>query len=124
MSVAHKTDAPAVPDARADDEKTIHAEREYSDKKDVEGARPSSLASSEGVRCSEANQDAEFALEDDFPDGGLKAWTVVAGVSIYPAKVGCPLFPYLTPHVQASLGTFATFGFVNAWGVRVSRPFL
>lgn len=71
-----------VSTAHADDEKTIHAEREYSDKKDVEGARPASLSGSESIRLDESNQDAEFALEDDYPDGGLKAWTVVAGVSI------------------------------------------
>lgn len=66
-----------------DDEKTIHAEREYSEKKDIEGARPASLSGSESIRLDESNQDAEFALEDDFPDGGLRAWTVVAGVSAH-----------------------------------------
>ncbi|KAG9226496.1 hypothetical protein CCMSSC00406_0005837 [Pleurotus cornucopiae] len=36
------------------------------------------------------------ASADDFPDGGLRAWSVVLG---------------------ASLSAFSTFGYVNAWGV-------
>ena len=52
-----------VSTAHADDEKTIHAEREYSDKKDVEGARPASLSGSESIRLDESNQDAEFAVQ-------------------------------------------------------------
>ncbi|KAM5543470.1 hypothetical protein V8D89_002721 [Ganoderma adspersum] len=40
--------------------------------------------------------DADADAEDDYPDGGLRAWLVVLG---------------------GSLGLCATFGFVNAWGI-------
>ncbi|EKM55121.1 uncharacterized protein PHACADRAFT_255517 [Phanerochaete carnosa HHB-10118-sp] len=89
---------PAASQDRADDEKTLRAEREYSEKKDLEAGRTRSLTDcgADSIKPQQSSQEVEFALEDDVPDGGLKAWTVVAG---------------------ASLGTLATFGFVNAWGV-------
>ncbi|KAF7793205.1 hypothetical protein EIP86_004314 [Pleurotus ostreatoroseus] len=80
---------------RADDEKTIRDEQpgqEFSEKKDMEAAKPSS-----SIGPASVHEETDVDLEDDdFPDGGLKAWSVVAG---------------------SSFGTFATFGFVNAWGV-------
>ncbi|KAF8674068.1 Monocarboxylate [Rhizoctonia solani] len=42
--------------------------------------------------------------EDEFPDGGLRAWLVVLGVNHFPFQSGACV-------------TFGTFGFVNAWGV-------
>lgn len=98
MAICQEQSIVSVPQDRADDEKTIRVEREDSEKKDLEGGLPLSPTGSGAgsIKLEQTNQDAEFTLEDDFPDGGLKAWTVVLG---------------------ASLGTFATFGFVNAWGV-------
>ncbi len=55
---------------RADDEKTIQAdppEQESSETKDTEAAKGSS---------------ASFHEDEDFPDGGLKAWSVAIGVSV------------------------------------------
>ena len=63
-----RQDETMVSEGRADDEKTIRAEREYSDStKDVEGAR--SLASDTSIRLQVSNQDAEFALEDEAVSG-------------------------------------------------------
>ena len=64
---------------RADDEKTIRDEQpgqEFSEKKDMEAAKPSS-----SIGPASVHEETDVDLEDDdFPDGGLKAWSVVAGV--------------------------------------------
>ena len=75
-------DPAVVSQDRADDEKTIHAEPLDSEKKDLEAGRTHSYAGSgaDSVKLQEVNQDAEFTLEDDYPEGGVKAWTVVLGV--------------------------------------------
>lgn len=81
--MAHPNQEPlAVPQDHPDDEKTIHAEREYSEKKDLEAGRKQSFTGSgaDSVKLQEANQAAESVLEDECPDGGLKAWSVVLGV--------------------------------------------
>lgn len=84
--MTHTTiDTSAMPRDRADDEKTIHAEQEYSDKKTVDGTKSSSASGTESVRLKECREDAP-TFEDDFPDGGFRAWLVVFGVrnNIYP----------------------------------------
>lgn len=70
----------------ADDEKTIRedpTDQGFSDnlKKDVESAKAASTEGTESVRVQplEVNADQD---DDDFPDGGLKAWLVVAGVGV------------------------------------------
>lgn len=68
-----------VPQDRPDDEKTIRAETSFSDKKDLEAAKARSECGS--VKEQDAGQDTEF-VEDEYPEGGLKAWTVVFGVSV------------------------------------------
>lgn len=79
----HRQDVSVVSqDSRQDDEKTIHAERsrEFAEKKDIEAARPQS-PSAASVKVEDPKTDGEF-VEDDFPDGGLRAWTVVLGVGV------------------------------------------
>ncbi|KAJ2919884.1 hypothetical protein MD484_g581, partial [Candolleomyces efflorescens] len=50
----------------------------------------------EKVEVVEESQAGASNLDEDFPDGGLRAWLVVVG---------------------AMCNTFATFGYVNSWGV-------
>ena len=73
------TAVPLGPD-RADG-RAIHADREHTEKKDFESGHAQSLASwgTDTVKVGEVDREAAFT--DEYPDGGLKAWTVVAGVS-------------------------------------------
>ena len=110
--MTHGQDASVVTQERADDEKTIQVERStsYSEKKDLERAQPESI--SDSVKPHESVQEQAF-VEDDYPDGGLRAWIIVLGVS----ELTFVTVAHAHKLHQASLGTFATFGFVNAWGV-------
>ena len=65
----------------ADDEKTIREEPEhdFSDKKDIEAAKDGSLSRAGSVTIQPPEADADLD-DDDFPDGGLRAWSVVIGV--------------------------------------------
>ena len=92
MAASHRVPSVAsVPHDRADDEKTIHAEREDTEKKDPEAGHPLSPTGSGSIKLQETNQDSEYRLEDDFPDGGAKAWTVVLGVSHLHRPLRAPL---------------------------------
>ncbi|KAI0747288.1 MFS general substrate transporter [Irpex lacteus] len=90
---------------RADDEKTIREEELNND--DGSGAKPKKdksydlekpsrpISRSSSIQAAEKPEAPQADIGDP-PDGGLRAWLVVLG---------------------SALGTFATFGFVNAWGV-------
>lgn len=52
--------------------------------------------------------------DDEYPDGGLRAWLVVIGVGDMPF---ISVFLYLNNCCQTMCITFSTFGYVNAWGV-------
>lgn len=62
--------------------------------------------------------DAEKQLvdwsESPPPDGGLRAWLVVVGVSFPVSKVWS-----IAHNPQSFFGCFSTFGYVNSWGVCV-----
>lgn len=82
------TDPHSVAGERADDEKTVREElespdRTFSEKKDTEAAKDESISRAGSVAISPAEQDAGLDPDyDNFPDGGLKAWSVVVGVSV------------------------------------------
>ena len=71
---------------RADDEKTIRDEQpaqdlENTENKDLEAGKPPSSI----VPASDQGHEEPTAVvvqNDGFPDGGLKAWSVVAGVRV------------------------------------------
>ncbi|EKM55122.1 uncharacterized protein PHACADRAFT_255520 [Phanerochaete carnosa HHB-10118-sp] len=77
---------------RGDDEKTVRGEQ-------LEPAYGAKKCEEDGV-CSDEVQTRDNVVgasaDDDFPDGGLRAWMVV---------LGC------------ALGNASTFGYVNAWGI-------
>ena len=69
----------------ADDEKTIREEPEhdFSDKKDIEAAKDNSISREDSVAVEAVAQDSGLDSDyDNFPDGGLKARSVVVGVSV------------------------------------------
>ncbi len=69
---------------RTDDEKTIreeHPDHGFSEKKDIEAGKANSTLGSESVNVPSAEAEAVFS-DDDVPDGGLRAWSVVIGVSV------------------------------------------
>ena len=71
---------------RADDEKTVRDEQpleqdlDHTKQKDLEAGKPPSSV----VPVSDhGHEETAVAPQDDgFPDGGLKAWSVVAGVRV------------------------------------------
>ena len=70
---------------RGDDEKTIHGDspvREFADKKDIEAGNTEPALVPESEQTQPVQTDASLDA-DDFPDGGLRAWLVVVGVSFH-----------------------------------------
>jgi hypothetical protein len=82
--MVHVQDASTVSQYHIDEEKTIRAEESFTDKKDFEGTKPSSIAGS--IKEGKCTVDAAV-VEDDFPEGGLRAWLVVLGVRVKPNSV-------------------------------------
>ena len=76
--MTHGEKRSSVQQDRPDDEKTIRVEPSFSDERDLEASKARSESAS--VKEQSTYQDTEF-VEDDYPDGGLKAWAVVVGVS-------------------------------------------
>lgn len=75
----------ATPDHRdADDEKTIRDDIIIDDlreeKKDSDDQEKGSRSRSCSESVSVSQQEPVVAFDDDYPDGGLRAWMVVLGV--------------------------------------------
>ncbi|TCD70279.1 hypothetical protein EIP91_004180 [Steccherinum ochraceum] len=70
---------------------------------------------SNSKEVSQAREDVEQAYQDDTPDGGLRAWLVIVGVNFASALRSTSF--NLTAFAKAASGTFATFGYVNTFGV-------